>query len=72
MKNQSVRVFLGAFIAFMALLWTFNMVKQVEMPLADAATGVIFVNTDVERPGDGKSWSTAFKSLTDALEAAQE
>jgi autotransporter family porin len=72
MKNQSVKVFLGAFIAFMALLWTFNMVKEVDMPLADAATGVIFVNGDVEGSGNGKSWSTAFKSLTDALEAAQE
>ncbi len=72
MKNQNAKVFLGAFIAFMALLWNFGMVDQVEVPSAHAAGRVIFVNDDIQKPGDGKSWATAFKSLIVALEAAQE
>jgi autotransporter family porin len=72
MKNQGVKAFLGAFIAFMALLWTFSMVNQVEVPSVYAAERIIYVNGDVEKPCDGKSWATAFKSLTVALEAAKD
>ena len=72
MKNQRVKVFLGVCIAFMGLLWMFNPLDETKVSSAFAAEQVIFVNAEVEKPGDGKSWATAFKSLTVALESAQE
>nr|WP_321512962.1 aryl-sulfate sulfotransferase [uncultured Pseudodesulfovibrio sp.] len=38
---------------------------------ATAHAGILYVNEKAPQPGDGRTWTTAFKTLTQALDAAQ-